>query len=97
MDYKTSKEGQTVAAKYFDILHLSRPQLSYKHPRMSLLNRAKIFSPFAALRGYETEIAEKEWKRSRVQKKILSDDEIGALSDPLLQVKKRDGNNSDLY
>ena len=28
-----------------------------RHPRMLMSNRAKIFSPFAALRGYEAEIA----------------------------------------
>ena len=29
-----------------------------KHPRMSVANRAKIFSPFAALRGHNEKIAE---------------------------------------
>ena len=29
-----------------------------KHPRMSIANRAKIFSPFAALRGHNDKIAE---------------------------------------
>ena len=29
-----------------------------KHPRMSIANRAKIFSPFAALRGHNEKIAE---------------------------------------
>ena len=70
-DYKNSKEGRIVAAKYADILHKSRPEPSFKHPRMSLSNRAKIFSPFAALRGYEEEIADEKWKQMRVSKKIL--------------------------
>ena len=67
-DYKNSKEGRIVAAKYADILHKSRPEPSFKHPRMSLSNRAKIFSPFAALRGYEEEIADEKWKQMRVSK-----------------------------
>ena len=50
-DFKNTKEGRAVAQKYSDILHLSRPEPPVKHPRMALSNRAKIFSPFAALRG----------------------------------------------
>ena len=49
--------GKAVQKKYADILHGSRPEPSYRHPRMTLSNRAKIFSPFSALRGYEEEIA----------------------------------------
>ena len=61
-DYKNSAEGRIVTAKYQDILHLSRPEPSYRHPRMPVAGRAKIFSPFSALRGYEEEIAEEDWK-----------------------------------
>lgn len=43
--------------KYDDIIHLSRPY-SGRHARMSMLNRAAQFSPFAALTGYEDAIAE---------------------------------------
>lgn len=87
-DYKNTKEGRIVAAKYADILHLSRPEPSIRHPRMSVSNRAKIFSPFAALRGYEEEIAEEKWLQTRVTKKMLSEEEAAELSDCLLQVKK---------
>ena len=87
-DYKDTKEGRIVAAKYADILHLSRPEPSIRHPRMSVSNRAKIFSPFAALRGYEEEIAEDKWLQTRVTKKLLSEEEAAELSDCLLQVKK---------
>ena len=87
-DYKNSKEGRNVVAKYGDILHKSRPEPSFKHPRMALSNRAKIFSPFAALRGYEEEIAEEKWKQRRVAKRMLSEEESAELSDRLLQVKK---------
>lgn len=60
-NYKTSKTGRETARKYADILHLERPQTEQslrRHPRMSLQNRAKIFSPFAALRGYEEQLEE---------------------------------------
>lgn len=87
-DYKATKEGRIVAAKYADILYLSRPEPSIRHPRMSVSNRAKIFSPFAALRGYEEEIAEEKWMQTRVTKKLLSEEEAAELSDCLLQVKK---------
>lgn len=55
-DYKYTKNGQLVARKYADILEKSRPRTEQslrRHPRMPLQNRAKIFAPFAALRGYE--------------------------------------------
>lgn len=56
MDPKNSTE---TTRKYADILHAECPnseESRRKHPRMSLQNRAKIFSPFAALRGYDEEI-----------------------------------------
>ena len=34
-DFKNTKEGRTVARKYADILHLSRPEPPVKHPRMA--------------------------------------------------------------
>jgi len=42
---------------YDDIIHLPRP-VSKKHPPMSLSKRAAQFLPFAALTGFEGEIAE---------------------------------------
>lgn len=88
MDYKNSKEGLTVRRKYGDLLYLSPPEPSFRHPRMPVASRAKIFSPFAALRGYEEEIAEEGRKRTLVPKRILSEEDIGTLSDLLLQVRK---------
>lgn len=55
IDYKNTPEGKAVRQKYADLLPLSRPEPL--KPRMTLENRAKIFSPFAALRGYEDEIS----------------------------------------
>ena len=74
-NYKNSKIGQETAQKYGDIIEMERPQTEEslrKHPRMTLQNRAKIFSPFAALRGYDEQLAE----------------EMSALSDRLMQVTK---------
>lgn len=42
---------------YDDIIHLSHPT-SPRHPRMTMLDRAAQFSPFAALTGYEAVIEE---------------------------------------
>lgn len=88
MDYKNSNESLIVQKKYADILHRSRPEPSYKHPRMSKLNRAKIFSPFAALRGYEEEITEEGLDHLKITKIELSEEDKGILSDKLLQVRK---------
>ena len=58
---KTARIAQETARKYADILYAQRPDSEdsrRKHPRMSLQNRAKIFSPFAALRGYDDQIAD---------------------------------------
>lgn len=60
-DYKHTPAGREAARKYADILDKQRPQSAQslrRHPRMPLENRAKIFSPFAALRGYDDQLAE---------------------------------------
>lgn len=87
-DFKNTKEGRNVAQKYADILHLSRPEPPVKYPRMALSNRAKIFSPFAALRGFDDEISSEGASKLLVKKVELSDEEKNTLSDKLLQVKK---------
>lgn len=49
--------------KYDDIIHMEYPLRSsdtIKHPRMPIEDRAKIFMPFAALKGYEEAIAAKQ-------------------------------------
>ena len=71
MDYKNTPEGKAVQSKYGKILHASRPEPPHNHPRMPMSNRAKIFSPFAALRGYEDEIASEgrdHLKGNRIEK-----------------------------
>ena len=89
--YKTCKAGQTTARKYADILDKERPQSEEslrRHPRMSLQNRAKIFSPFAALRGYDEQLAEEKQRSERVTQKLLTEEEMAELSNRLLQVTK---------
>lgn len=52
-----------VTQKYDDILHTEYPLKNsdiIKHPRMSIEDRAKIFAPFAALKGYEEAISAKQ-------------------------------------
>ena len=91
MNYMDSKEARETARKYADIIHAARPageESLLKHPRMPLENRAKIFSPFAALRGYEQEIAREGWKMRRVERPSPSEGEIEKLSAKLAQVLK---------
>ena len=56
-NYKNSKIGQETAQKYGDILEMERPQTEEslrKHPRMTLQNRAKIFSPFSTFPSFKS-------------------------------------------
>ena len=90
-NYKNSKIGRETAQKYGDILEMERPQTEEslrKHPRMTLQNRAKIFSPFSPLRGYDEQLAAEKQRTERVPKRILTEEEMSALSDRLMQVTK---------
>lgn len=90
-NYKKSKVGLETARKYADIMELERPQSEEslrRHPRMTLQNRAKIFSPFAALRGYDEQLDEEKQRSERTAKKILTEEEMTRLSDKLMQVTK---------
>lgn len=90
-NYKNSKTGQETARKYADIIDRERPQTEEslrRHPRMTLQNRAKIFSPFAALRGYDEQLAEEKKRSERVTKRLLTEEEMSGLSDKLMQVTK---------
>ena len=55
---------------------------------MPVAGRAKIFSPFSALRGYEEEIAEEDWKKNLVPKKLLSEEKSLQISVLLSRVEK---------
>lgn len=62
---------------YFEILSREHPK-SKKHPRMSRMNRAAQFAPFAALTGYEESI--EETARLTDRKNELSEYEIEELN-----------------
>ena len=57
---------------------------SLKHPKMQLSQRAKIFSPFAALTGFEEAIDEKV--QVYVEKREPNDEEQAALEAALLRL-----------
>ncbi|MCD8069164.1 MAG: YolD-like family protein [Lachnospiraceae bacterium] len=77
--------------KYKDIIHKTwpaDPSIYRKHPKMPLQDRAKIFAPFAALRGHSDRLSEETAKQLRSNRTELSEEEAAVLSDKLLQVKK---------
>ena len=58
----TSNSTLSPTFRYRHVLEKGKPVhkddlLSIRHPAMPLSQRAKIFSPFAALKGYDEEIA----------------------------------------
>ncbi|MCD7884067.1 MAG: hypothetical protein LUI87_10275 [Lachnospiraceae bacterium] len=77
--------------KYRDIIHCSwpaDPSVYRRHPKMSLQDRAKIFAPFAALRGHSDRLFEETGRLLRSARITLSEEESAILSDKLLQVRK---------
>ena len=65
---------------YSDIINLPYPQNDWnflmKHPRMSMTDRAKIFHPFAALRGHSEALdATAERKEDAVANEFLLDEQ----------------------
>ena len=50
-----------MSKQYEDIINLPH-HVSKKRPQMEIINRAAQFSPFAALKGYEDAIEEKQRK-----------------------------------
>ena len=88
MDYKNTPEGRSVQSKYGKILHASRPEPPHDHSRMPMSNRAKIFSPFAALRGYEDEIASEGRDYLKGNRIELSEEDKEALSQKISQLRK---------
>ena len=59
-------------AAYQDILYCSRPVS--RHPKMSIENRAKLFTPFSALRGLDIEILTQEQDRLLMPQISLASD-----------------------
>lgn len=73
-DYKTSTSGRSTACKYADIIDMPRPELH--HQRMDILNRAKLFAPFDALRGFDEEIEEVDKKKSVDTSEVYTDEDF---------------------
>lgn len=86
MNYKNTPEGKAVQYKYTDLLPLSRPEPI--KPRMSISNRAKIFSPFAALRGYEDEISSEGKDHLKGKQIELSEELKELLGNKIGQLRK---------
>lgn len=81
---------------YSDIIGLRRPVhendlFSRRHPKMTQLNRAKIFAPFAALAGFDSAVRSKEIQY--VPRHILDPEELYALNEKLngLYLRTRSG------
>lgn len=75
-------------AAYQDILYCSRP--ISRHPKMSVENRAKLFTPFSALRGFDIEILTTEQDRLLVPQVMLSTDQREAIWRALNALQKDD-------
>ncbi|WP_173381130.1 MULTISPECIES: hypothetical protein [unclassified Fibrobacter] len=68
---------------YSDIINLPYPRDDWnflmKHPRMAVVDRAKFFHPFAALRGHAEALdATAEKKQDAVENEFGYDDDFGA-------------------
>lgn len=73
-------------SSYSDIIGLQRPVhngdlFSRRHPKMTQLNRAKIFAPFAALAGFEDAVRSKEIQY--VPRHIVDPEEVFELNQTL--------------
>lgn len=75
-----------MTAPYDDIIHLSRP-VSKKHPPMPMAKRAAQFLPFAALTGFEAEIAEAARLTDAAPE--LGEDALDALDEQLSRLRAR--------
>jgi len=78
---------------YDDIINLPYPRNDWntliKHPRMSIENRAKIFSPFAALRGHSDAIEETADKVLTIRQDELMEDSRIELNEVLGELMER--------
>ena len=73
--------------KYDDILNQRRP--ASRRPKMSALERAAQFSPFAALTGYEDAV--RESARRTEDRRSLSQEEMDFLNRQLCYLADRTG------
>lgn len=70
---------------YSDILHEDRPAST--RPKMDLSNRAKIFSPFDALRGFNFAVMAMEAEKALLPRVELSEDSQQELNRKLQQLR----------
>lgn len=70
---------------YKDIIHLSRPN-SPNRNKMSMLDRAAQFAPFAALTGYDGAI--KETARLTDEELLLDENQLERLNEKLLLLQE---------
>ena len=86
-----------MAFAYADILHRQRPAhdgdgFSRLHPRMPRAKRAKIFAPYAALKGYDEAVAAKNVPYA--PRHTLDEDEAQALNERLQLLRERCGSGA---
>ena len=80
----TDERRKMMIDSYKDIIDLPYPRNDWnflmKHPRMSVEDRAKIFHPFAALRGHAEALdATAERKQTAIENELsLDENEFGA-------------------
>ncbi len=78
----------TAEQKYADIIHRSRPEVPSGNPRQPMTERAKIFSPFAALRGHEERLSEEDDRLTLVEQAELSEEDQRTLSEKIAGLSK---------
>lgn len=76
--------------KYLEIINLKHYEPK-KHVRMSMINRAAQFAPFAALSGYEDAVMEAG--RITNARIILSEDEQVVINEKINEIKNNIKNN----
>ncbi len=77
--------------QYADIIHFSRPEpeeILRRYPRQPLSERAKIFSPFAALRGHEERLADEDDRLLLVEQAELSEEDQRSLGEEIAGLQK---------
>lgn len=85
-DYKDTPEGREALRLYGDIINRQRPVSA--RLKMDLIHRAKIFSPYDALRGFDEEIGKARARTRRVPKIALCEEQKKQLSDVLSLLTK---------
>lgn len=80
------KKVHMAVRNYEDIIEMQRP--TAKRRGMEIAHRAKIFAPFAALKGFEECVREKEIIFE--ERKILTDDQMEKIDQRLRSLKNND-------